>query len=554
MSIKKIFINHSEELKKYFDKPPRDFVVYYGNIKVFSNHIYSVYTEIKDIFEKSIYNIELDSCYPVIIDGGAHIGISILFYKLKFPEAKILAFEPDPLAFSYLKKNMRANRIKNITLINKALHEKKSTFFFLSDGSDGGRISENGNYTIEAETLSKYINKPVDIIKLNIEGMEKKVIEEIEPKLNFVKNIIFEYHNFPELEDNELSDILKILSKNGFRYVINNFDKEINPISYPPYNLGKNSRYFQLVYAKNLRYNKEKGLSKKETLNIYNKASEYEREFDFKKAKNEFCKILDKSSNLDNKLKAGIYFHLGCIERKLGNEDIAVEYFRKTLKLIPEHKKAKLYLEKPILKGLSPISGVYGADRGNSIDRYYIGKFLKENSSFIKGNVLEILDNRYTLLFGKDKVKKSEILDIDRKNKGATIYADLRKPKELPEAQFDCIILTQTIHVIDDMFSVIESVYKMLKKGGVVLATLPCLSRIDVAAGIEGDFWRFTKASAKYLFETKFKSKNLEIKVFGNVFSSSAFLYGYSNEELTKEELDYTDPNFPMLIGVKAKK
>ena len=130
----------------------------------------------------------------------------------------------------------------------------------------------------------------------------------------------------------------------------------------------------------------------------------------------------------------------------------------------------------------------------------------------------------------------------------------LRKKEELPRNRYDCIILTQTIHIIDDFFSVVEGVYGMLKKGGVVLATLPSVSRIDVSAGIDGDYWRFTKASAKYLFEKFFKSKNIEIKSYGNAFVCSSFLYGYSHEEIPLEYLEYNDENFPLLITVKAKK
>jgi SAM-dependent methyltransferase len=201
-----------------------------------------------------------------------------------------------------------------------------------------------------------------------------------------------------------------------------------------------------------------------------------------------------------------------------------------------------------------PISRNYGYDRGTPVDRYYIEKFLEENKADIRGSVLEIKDRSYTERFGGRRVSFSEILDIDTSNKLATIYADLRDTSALPRAKYDCIILTQALHVIDDYDVVIKNLYKMLKKNGILLCTLPSVSRIDGDFGEEGDFWRFTKASAQYIFKRHFIEDKLQIKTYGNVFTNICFLEGVSVEEITPEELDYYDKYFPLIVCVRAAK
>src|SRR5688572_10092684 len=108
-------------------------------------------------------------------------------------------------------------------------------------------------------------------------------------------------------------------------------------------------------------------------------------------------------------------------------------------------------LLKPIrwhyLRKTTPVSEVFGMDRGQPVDRYYIEKFLSENQQYIKGQVLEISDNTYTTLFGKG-VTQSHILHYTNDNPKATIIGDLADLNSLPEAAVDCFICTQTFNFI----------------------------------------------------------------------------------------------------------
>ena len=87
-----------------------------------------------------------------------------------------------------------------------------------------------------------------------------------------------------------------------------------------------------------------------------------------------------------------------------------------------------------------------------------------------------------------------------------------------------------------------------------MLVTLPSVSRIDCVAGVDGDFWRFTKASAEKLFERIFGKENVSVQTYGNVLVDISFLMGLAADELTRQELDYNDQNFPLIICVRAIK
>jgi len=207
------------------------------------------------------------------------------------------------------------------------------------------------------------------------------------------------------------------------------------------------------------------------------------------------------------------------------------------------------------LFSVKPISESFGEDRGIPIDRYYIEKFLNENSADIKGRVLEIGEDVYTIKYGGEKVIKSEILHASGDNPKATYVGDLTNIPQIPSETYDCIILTQTLQLIADLDSAVNTLYRILKKGGVLLISVPGISQIYVDKKNRWpDYWRFTVHSARWLFSKKFESGNIIVKSFGNVLTSIAFLHGLAMEELNSEVLDYNDDKYQMLITIKAIK
>jgi peptidoglycan/xylan/chitin deacetylase (PgdA/CDA1 family) len=206
------------------------------------------------------------------------------------------------------------------------------------------------------------------------------------------------------------------------------------------------------------------------------------------------------------------------------------------------------------LRRTTPVSPVWGYDRGQPVDRHYVERFLEAHAADIRGVVLEVQEADYTTRFGGARVVRSEVLDVNPANPRATVVADLRATEGVPADAYDCVIVTQTLHVIDDMRAAVASLFRMLKPGGVLLATLPCASRVCLEYGSDGDFWRVTEAGARRLFGEFFPASELEVRAYGNVMASAAFLYGLASHELSDEEKDAFDPYHPLLIGVRARK
>jgi glycosyltransferase involved in cell wall biosynthesis/SAM-dependent methyltransferase len=219
----------------------------------------------------------------------------------------------------------------------------------------------------------------------------------------------------------------------------------------------------------------------------------------------------------------------------------------------PSAKSPPSEVEWGSLRRLEPVSRVWGLDRGIPVDRHYIDRFLARHRDAITGRLLEVKDADYTNRFGAD-VAAVDVVDIASENPAATLIADLAEPESLPPEQYDCFVLTQTMHVIYDCHAVIRNAFRTMRPGGVLLATLPCVSRIDYESGVEGDYWRFTPASARRMFEEIFGAGHVQLATFGNLLACTAFLQGLAAEELTSDELDRSDPYFPLLVGVRAEK
>ncbi len=206
------------------------------------------------------------------------------------------------------------------------------------------------------------------------------------------------------------------------------------------------------------------------------------------------------------------------------------------------------------LKRTSPISTEFGYDRGGPVDRYYIEGFLGENTHHIKGRALEIGDNYYTRQFGKEQVVQSEILHVDKNNPAATIIGDLSNLSHVADNSFDCIILTQTLHLIYDHKAALETCSRILAKDGVLLITVPGITNIDHGEWAKTWYWSFTEASIKRMLADVFGEHNIQINCYGNVLSATAFLYGTGMNEISNEEKDIYDPHYPVIIAAIAEK
>lgn len=200
---------------------------------------------IDEIFREKPYHFDTDSKQPIIIDAGSNIGIATLFFKKYYPNAHILCFEPDPEAFKLLQKNVTCNCLKDVKLINAALSDQDGevNFFgqvYMKDADARGNSiidtwglqrQKNDTIKVQAVKLSSYIHQEVDFLKIDIEGAEQRVLEELEQadKLKFIKHMSLEVHMADQMDSiNNAYFISQLLKRNHFTLDIN--EKNIEDI------------------------------------------------------------------------------------------------------------------------------------------------------------------------------------------------------------------------------------------------------------------------------------------------------------------------------------
>ena len=208
------------------------------------------------------------------------------------------------------------------------------------------------------------------------------------------------------------------------------------------------------------------------------------------------------------------------------------------------------------LRRLRPISRDFGTDRGLAIDRYYIEKFLAANATDVRGRVLEVGDDSYTHRYGGERVARSDIWHATSQNPRATIVGDLASPPPLDSDQFDCVILTQTLQLVESPSAALATVERLLKPGGVLLLTVPCITSV-VPWSEWGPrwYWGFTGNGATKLLQKAFGERaNIRVELNGNVLSATAFLHGLAARELTGDELDHVDADYQVIVAARAVK
>jgi SAM-dependent methyltransferase len=205
------------------------------------------------------------------------------------------------------------------------------------------------------------------------------------------------------------------------------------------------------------------------------------------------------------------------------------------------------------LRRLAPISSTWGFDRGVPVDRFYIDRFMRSHERDVRGRVLEIANPAMTRRYGGDRVTRSDVLHPVAAPAPVTLVGDLATGEGIPEAAFDCAIVTQTLLLVYDVQAAIRTLGRILAPGGVALVTVPGITKISREDMDQwGQFWSFTSASLRRLFNESFDSERVSIEAYGNVLAATAFLHGLSAGELTEDELLHRDRDFEVLLAVRA--
>lgn len=206
------------------------------------------------------------------------------------------------------------------------------------------------------------------------------------------------------------------------------------------------------------------------------------------------------------------------------------------------------------LRRTTPISRRWGFERGRPVDRFYIEQFLARHAQDVRGRVLEVGDDAYTRRFGGERVTQCDVLHVTPGHPLATVIADLSDADHLPADRFDCIILTQTLHLIYDVKRAARTLCRILKPGGVLLLTVPGISQTTDDEWRHSWYWSFTVPSLTRLASETFGDGAFEVESHGNVLAAVAFLHGLARRELRPDELSAHDPDFPVTLTLRAVK
>ena len=173
----------------------------------------------QQLFKEQIYRFNSSAADPYILDCGANIGLSVVYFKRLYPKSRIIAFEPDTAIFEILSRNVNNFRFDDVQLVNRAVWSAVTELDFTRDGADGGRLSvgsDKAHQVVSTVRLRDFLDRRVDFLKLDVEGAETEVLRDCAEQLVNVGALFVEYHSFDN-QPQTLRIITDVLTRAGFR-------------------------------------------------------------------------------------------------------------------------------------------------------------------------------------------------------------------------------------------------------------------------------------------------------------------------------------------------
>lgn len=189
-------------------------------LKIHFNNFNQVANLLEEIFIFQEYSFRTKNTKPFLIDVGSNIGLSVLYFKKLFPESTITAFEPDPAAFELLQKNIDVNHLKNVAAHNYALANTSGEITLYTNANRSGFLSiarEGVGTTVRAKKLSDMLAQKVDFIKIDVEGSEIDIIDDLisTGKIGNIEQMVIEYH--PHITNIPVGNFISKIEGSGFK-------------------------------------------------------------------------------------------------------------------------------------------------------------------------------------------------------------------------------------------------------------------------------------------------------------------------------------------------
>lgn len=196
----------------------------YKNGQIWFKNAWEFMHSYEELITDEIYRFKADTDTPYIIDCGANIGLSVLYFKWLYPKAKVLAFEPDGDNLVILQKNVESYGMSDITVRQQAVWTKEGHISFQASGSQASKISlsdtpDTQTINIPCTRLASLLQQKVDFLKMDIEGAEYEVLKDCKDDLANVQHLFVEYHGDIR-ESSHLTEMLEILNNAGFVYYV----------------------------------------------------------------------------------------------------------------------------------------------------------------------------------------------------------------------------------------------------------------------------------------------------------------------------------------------
>ena len=195
----------------------------FKNFKVSYKRPYELLHTYEELFEKQLYLFQSQSAFPLIVDCGANIGLSTLYFKTAYPQARVIVFEPDASNFQLLSQNCMQNGLQQVELHQAAVWIENGFISFDAKETEGSRIAENSEngHHVKSIRLADLLESEtkIDFLKIDIEGAEYEVLKDAAPQLYKVENFFLEYHGKAN-ETYKLNEIFAILKEAGFAVYI----------------------------------------------------------------------------------------------------------------------------------------------------------------------------------------------------------------------------------------------------------------------------------------------------------------------------------------------
>ncbi len=210
-------------LRRYGDRPRHVLTdVQFGRYRLRVPDTMSFLFQHQEIFADEYYLFKTDQPEPVILDCGSNVGMSILYFKELYPQARITAFEAEAAIASLLTENLRTNAIQDVQVIDKAVWTNDEGVLFGSEAADSSSIySDTAQRRVPSVRLREYLlaEERIDFLKIDIEGAEIEVLDDCRDALGHVQNLFVEFHSYLD-HPQSLASVVRVFEENGFRYYV----------------------------------------------------------------------------------------------------------------------------------------------------------------------------------------------------------------------------------------------------------------------------------------------------------------------------------------------